>query len=118
MRDLIGAITNKMLNEIVDETVREALKLQVKANKEYAKQKSLEESGEPYNYKLKHTLEEGVRGLCEVLWTTFGGCTADSMAVIREIADQNDSDHLGYDCQDYVSLFMEAFAERRGQSDY
>ncbi len=113
MRDLVGVIHSKAFHEIVDQAVREAVRLQVHANKEYDRQRLLEESGEDFNYLMKAGLEEGARALCQVLWRVFGGCPADSIEAIRKITRENKSDIPGYDSQDYVDLFMEAFEEGR-----
>jgi Ribonuclease G/E len=112
MKNFMELMANKAMNEIIDTAVREALKLQVKANVEYAKQKELELSGKPFDFTKKHILEEGSHAVCEVLWRTFGGLGIDSINAIEKIARENKSNILGYDCQDYVSLFLEVFEPR------
>ncbi len=113
VRNLIEVINNKALNEIVDQAVREALRLQLQANKERDNQRLLEEEGKPYDYKRCRIIEDGVRGLCQVLWRVFGGYPIDSIEAIRKIAVENKSDYLGLDSRDYVDLFMEALEKRR-----
>lgn len=108
MKNLTEVTSNKMLKEIVDRTVREAVKLQKRADSEYTKQKDLEEAGKPYNFTKKHTLEEGARALAEVLWTIFGGMPINSINAIRTITRENNSPHVGGDSQDYVTLFLDA----------
>jgi hypothetical protein len=109
LRNLTEYATNKLLNEIVDEAVREALQLQRKADKIRREQAVFEVDGKPYNYRDAALLEEGVHGLCEVLWKVFGGLPAYSILAIEKISRENKSDVLGFDSQDYVELFMEAF---------
>ena len=113
MRDLVGVIQSKAFNEIVAQAVREAIMLQVRADKEYDRQRLLEESGADFNYSMKTGLEEGVRALCQVLWRVFGSCPYQSIQAIKKITRENKSDILGYDSQDYVDLFMTAFEEGR-----
>ncbi len=118
MKNLTEVATNKVLNEMVDAAVREAVKLQVEANKERAKQKTFEMTGEHYAYTAAHKLEQGVKAVCEVLWKIFGGCTADSIWAINKIVMENNSEILGYDCQDYIQLFICAFENRNRRYDY
>lgn len=115
MKNLIEVVTNKLLNEVVDTAVREAVKLQKKANDEYAKQCELRDNSQPYSFTMKHTLCEGVGAVCDVLWRIFGGYPIDSINAIEKIASANESQTLGYDCQDYVALFVDALEEVRKQ---
>lgn len=109
IKNLIEVTTNKLLNDIVDTAVSEALILQQRADREGNKQEELKKAGQLYDYTMKNTIQQGVHAVCEVLWRIFGGCIADSIAAIEKIAAENKSSTLGYDCQDYVALFMEAF---------
>lgn len=112
MRNLTEVVNNKLLNDIVDETVRQALKLQREADKVREEQKAIQSEGKPYNYSQAVRLEEGVSALSNILWTVFGGMPIDSIQVIQRISRENTSDMLGYDCQDYVGLFMDEFQGR------
>lgn len=109
MKNMVELATNKVMNEMVEEAIRQAAMLQSKANKEYNKQKALQEAGEKYDFTVKHHMEEGARALCQVLWTLFGGCPMDSISAIEKMVRENESEILGYDCQDYIALFTEAF---------
>ena len=109
MTNIIEITTNKLLNEIVEEAVRQAVRQQSNANKEYDKQKELEQTGKPFNFTQKHLMEEGSHACCQILQTIFGGYPYQHFAAIEKIVNENKSDILGYDCQDYVTLFVEAY---------
>lgn len=109
MKNLVELATNKVMNEMVEQAIREAARLQSKANKEYNKQKELQEAGEKYDFTVKHHMEEGARAVCQILWKIFGGYPYQSIRAIEKIAQENASEILGYDCRDYIELFTEAF---------
>jgi hypothetical protein len=46
-----------------------------------------------------------------VLWKIFGGLPIDSINAIEKIAIENKNPYLGADSQDYVDLFIEAWAQ-------
>lgn len=109
MKNLVELTTNKLLNEIVDTAVRQALIQQVKCNEEYEKQREPEDAGQPFNFTVSHILREGAHHTCEVLWKIFGGYPYEHHNAIEKIAARgNNSHHLGYDCRDYVEMYMEA----------
>ena len=88
MHNMIELATNKVLNDLVDTTIREAIVLKKAAN------------------------DQGVSALCNVLWRLLGGCPADSVDAIHRIVAENKSEILGHDSQDYIKLFMDAFKGR------
>lgn len=103
-------LINNGLNGLVEEAIRGAVKLQDKANKEYKKQLDLQAAGEKYDFTLKHSFEEGVSAVCQVLWKVFGGYPYQSIQAIRDIVDDNDHIKcLGYDSSDYIKLFLIVF---------
>ena len=108
MRDMISAVTNKMLNEMVETAIRQAVQLQVKANKEDAKQRELRDSNKPYDFRMKHQMLEGSHAVCEVLWRVYGGYPYQMHKAIEILVDENKSKSLGLDCQDYIALFEDA----------
>ena len=104
--------TDKMLHDMTEAAIREAILLQKAANKERFTQVENEAEGRPYNYAAKDAYEQGVHALCEVLWRFFGGCTMDSINAIRKVVAKSEKDKLlGLDSRDYIKLFMDAFKE-------
>lgn len=108
MKNLVELSTNKLLNEIVDTAVRQALIQQIKCNEEYEKQKKLEQAGQPFNFTVSHILREGAHHTCEVLWKVFGGYPYEHHNAIEKIAAGDKGPYIGYDCRNYVEMYMEA----------
>jgi len=106
-------ITTKVLHDIMNTAIKEGVRIQRIADIEYAKQNNFEQSGQPYNYREKHLIEQGVSAVCEILWKIYGGCPMDSIQAIRNITRNNPSNTAGYDNQDYVLMFSEAFYNRK-----
>jgi len=113
MKNLIKPLTNKMLNEIVGKAVKEATALQAQVNQEAAEQDILRKDNQPYSYMKAHDLEKGVHAVCEVLHTIFGGLPIYTIETIRKVTLENNQNGLiGYDGQDYVEMFTNAFEAR------
>jgi len=111
MKDMVELATNKLLNEVTEQAIREALILQRRANEERAAQKKLEDSGEPYNYTRVAILEDGAEACCQVIWKVFGELPIYIISAIRKIAEENNSPYIGRDSQDYIDIFAAAFEE-------
>ena len=111
MRDLTRIATNKVLNEMVDTAIRQAIMLQIIGNRAGEIQNKLEMDGELYNYSKAAAFREGVAAVCYVLWQLYGGCPADSIVAIERIVAKHHklSDVLGLDCQDYIRLYLDNF---------
>ena len=109
MKNLIEVASNKALNEIIETAIKQAIILQVKANREYAIQKELESKGKKYNYMAKHIYEQGAHGCCEILWKFFGGYGYQHHNAIAKICECKDDGMLGSDCQDYVQMYIDTF---------
>lgn len=109
MKNLVEMAVNKALNDIVDTTIREAVKLQKEANDLRARVAKVEAKKISQVYDKISALGMGVHALCHVLWRLFGGCPADSIDAIRRIVAENDCTYLGGDSRDYVQLFLDAF---------
>lgn len=100
MENLIQTSTNRILNNMTDRAVREAIKLERQAR----------DAGDR---KVANTLREGVRALARVLWELFGGLPIDNINAIRELVDEHEGEtYLGCDSRNYVRLFQKALERK------
>lgn len=113
MKNMVEVATNKMLNDVVDTTIRQALMLQRQANDIRAEQTALRAEGKPYNFLKAATFEGGVRSLCLVLWTVFGGMPIESINAIQQLAEEPANKHLAYESRDCIGMFMEILEKEK-----
>jgi len=96
MHDLTLVATSRVLSQMANTAIREAVKLERVAR----------ESNCPA------LVRRGVEALAEVLWQLYGGYPADSiMAIQRIVTDHEGVQYLGCDGRDYIKLFEEALED-------
>jgi hypothetical protein len=111
MKNLVEVATNKMLNDVVDTTIRQALMLQQGANSIREHQEELLPERRTAPSVRAVALEEGARSLCQVLWRVFGGMPIDSIRAIERLAEEPANKHLAYESRDCIGMFMEILEE-------
>lgn len=108
MTNLIEVTTNKILNEMVDQAIREAIHLQRKADTEHKNQCERREAGQEFNFALYHAYVEGARGLGQALQKLFGGYPAHIHRAIEKLSKEN---HDICCSVDFVNIFIKALED-------
>lgn len=105
--DMIKMATNKVLNDVIDTAIFEALRLKTRG-KEYAERKR-QQNPDQADIIGDSYFQEGIHALNEVLWKVFGGYPYEILKTIDKLSEKYD----GYMSADFTAEFIKTLEDVR-----